>query len=217
MALELELLSSGGLQLPNIDKGTHQGCIVDVIDLGKQALTEVVNGANQPKVKNGVQLFGARVLIGVELVNEQFVMEATEDKPEKTIFRKLYREYSLSKADSANLMKLLKELKPTAKSVAELAGLPCMVGVGETSGGRNKITSLIPLMKGMTPKEPGNPIITFDFDKPVAEVVANLPEWITNNLKEAQNYAGSEVQKMLEEAASSGDAEADSAAEGMLG
>ena len=127
MALELELLSSGGLQLPNIEKGTHQGCIVDVIDLGRQALTEIVNGANQPKVKNGVQLFGARVLIGVELVNEQFTMEATEDKPEKVIYRKLYREYSLSKADSANLMKLLKSLAPTAKSVAELSKIPCVI------------------------------------------------------------------------------------------
>ena len=221
MALELDLLSDGGMTLPKIENGAYPAVIVSICDIGKQLKTDAQT--KEPVLdRAGNPVYSARAVIGFELPTEKVELEAVPAegtnpaKEAKTIHRRIYKEYALVRGDNANLAKLLKTLAPEAKSVADLLGKPCTVQVDKTSTGKDKIASVSGLTKGMSIPVAGSEKYSFDFDKPDAEVFAILPEWLKSNMAEANNYTGSAVEAMALAAKSSGDAAADAEAASML-
>ena len=216
MALELSKLSSGGIQLPAIENGSYPARIVGIVDMGRHPATDAKTNEIK-KDRLGNVITSPRVQLVFELPTERVELPATDDKEAQTIHRRLYKEMALSKGDNAGLTKVLKALCPNATSVGDLLGKACTVQVGKTSSKKDKVESISALTKGMADPETFIEPFIFDFDEPTAEAFANLPDWIKSKIAEATNYEGSKTQEIADSAESSGDADADAAANAMLG
>ncbi len=95
----------------------------------------------------------------------------------------------------------------------DIIGKPCMIEVtNKVVNGvtRNNITNVVKPMNGLDVAEPDCDVYIFDFDNPNKEVYEKLSEFRQGQIKDAVNYEGSAVQKMLDSGstAPSGNAEA---------
>lgn len=83
----------------------------------------------------------------------------------------------------------------------DIIGKPCMIEVtNKVVNGvtRNNITNVVKPMNGLEVAEPDCDVFIFDFDNPSKEVFDKLSEFRQDQIKQAVNYQGSEVEKMLD-------------------
>lgn len=95
----------------------------------------------------------------------------------------------------------------------DIIGKPCMIEVSnKVVNGitRNNITNVVKPMNGLEVAEPDCDVFIFDFDNPSKEVYDKLSEFRQDQIKQALNYPGSEVEKMVDGESSGGNAAQDS-------
>lgn len=114
--------------------------------------------------------------------------------------RMISKEYTLSLHKKANLRLHLEAWRGSVFSPEELKGFDLQKILGKNAmlqvvheqkdNGeiRAKLNAILPLYKGLTGKEPENPIRFFSFDEST-EIPENTPEWIVNRMKEADEWA----------------------------
>lgn len=187
------------------------GRAVLIIDLGTQHNTDIKTRKPQYHVLDaegkwakdgndflyttedtGAPDLSPKVYINFELPTKRIDVDG-ESKP-----RWIGKEYTLSGGQNALLPKVL-----AAAGVEDLPSLldkPVMISVGVTSGGNDKITAVSPPMDGMEVGLLENTPVVFDFDEPDMEQWDKIPNWLQNKIKEAVNYEGSDLQKLVESA-----------------
>lgn len=82
----------------------------------------------------------------------------------------------------------------------DIIGKPCMIEIThkETNKGpRANITNVTRPVHGMEIPEPDCDVFIFDFDNPSKEVYDKLSEFRQDQIKEAVNFQGSKVERML--------------------
>lgn len=178
--------------LGRIDDGTYAARVVQIIDLGMQVQTDYKTG--EPKTyDDGNTVIKPEVYINFEFPTERITI-GDEDKPRWT-----GKQYVLSAHEKAALTSLMAAVAGGSNNVADALGKPCSVTVGSTSGGNAKIVNVAPLMKGMAVPELENPATVFDFDEPDMEAWEKIPNWMKEKIKEATNYNGSKLSKLVKD------------------
>lgn len=92
----------------------------------------------------------------------------------------------------------------------DIIGKPCMVEIShKTVNGvtRMNITNVTRPMAGFEVPEPDCDVFIFDFDNPSKDVYEKLSEFRQGQIKEAVNFEGSAVQKMLDGGSAASDAQ----------
>lgn len=82
-------------------------------------------------------------------------------------------------------------------SAATLSGKPVMVPIGFTSGGKPKITDILPPMEGVEVAAPEGAVFVFDYYNPNKEDFDKLPKFIQDEMARALDYPGSKLEAML--------------------
>lgn len=180
MALVLAEMKSGGKDFGRVEDGTYPARIAQVVDFGIQPQTDYKTGEPTDSVP--------RVMVTWEFPTSRIELE--NDEGTQSLPRWCGKEYTISKSEKSNLMKLVAALAPKARSLDELCNLPAMVQVGSTSGGNAKVTNVLPPMKGMDVAPLEKDSVFFDFDHPNKEAFMSLPAWQRGKIKEAENYNG---------------------------
>lgn len=189
-------MKSGGSSFENLEEGTYVARICRIIDLGSQLVEDIKTG----KTKG----YRPKVSISFELPTETIEIDG-EDKPRW--LSKISVASSHEKSFVSQLVKACGMKFEDVNNINVLLGKPLMIEVGLTSGGKNKVTSVSKLIKGMKVDDLKQDPLFFDFDEPDKEVLKVLPEFIINMLTESKGYKGSEVQKMIESMSKDGDSE----------
>jgi hypothetical protein len=180
MSLVLAEMKQSGNDFGRVEEGTYPARICQVIDFGVQPQTDWQTG--EPTTSK------PRVMITWEFPTSR--AEITNDEGTQSLPRWLSKEFTISKSDKSNLIKLVSALAPRASSLDELLNLPCMVQVGSTSGGKGKVLTVLPAMQGMEVAELENDTAFFDFSHPVQELFESLHVWQQGKIKEAEDYNG---------------------------
>lgn len=180
MTLILSEVKKGGTDFGRVEDGTYPARITQVVDFGVQPQTDWQTG--EPTDSK------PRVMVTWEFPTSRIELE--NDEGTTSLPRWCSKEYTVSKSDKSNLMKLIGALAPKARSLDELINLPCMVQVGSTSGGNAKILAVLPPMSGVDVAELEKDSVFFDFDHPIEDLFKALPEWQQRKIKEAENYTG---------------------------
>jgi len=185
------------------------GRAVLIIDLGVQHNTDIktrkpryhVLDTEGKWLKNGNEFvytteendapdLSPKVYINFELPTTRIDIDGVS-KP-----RWIGKEYTLSNSQNAALPKVL-----AAAGVDDLPSMltkPVTVSIGVTSGGNDKITAISPPMDGVEVPPLENPATVFDFDEPDMEAWEKIPNWIKEKIKNATNYPGSKLSKLVE-------------------
>jgi len=184
----MKVTAGGGKQVDPIGEGTVMARVLSVVTLGEHQYH------SQYPEKGDCN----KVMVTVELPTETMEVEG------KDIPRLLSKTENVYLNEKANLYKVIKALDPTADlgkgyDLSDMIGKPCMVTIGTTSGNKDKITAWTAPMKGMDVPELANESLLFDFYDPNQEVYDKLMEWVKGELKDATNFSGSPLEKMLGE------------------
>lgn len=163
-----------------IDEGTYPARVVQIIDIGLQ----VEDYKGEVKEKN-------KVFVTFEFPTETITID-DEEKP-----RWLSKEFVVSFHEKSALTALINAVPKELEYLSDLIGEAVMVGVGTTSSGKAKVTSVAKLMKGVNIPGLQNKSVAFDFDEPDMDVFHSLPEFLQTKIKEAKNFEGSEVERLL--------------------
>lgn len=177
------------------EDGSYVGTVVGVVDLGTQP-ADAFGGAN-PKL-----------LLQIELVDEP-----QEDGAPSVLLKEV--RYTLSSGSEgyspSTLFTVTKALLNMSTSsleayiqagkftIEQLLGKSAMVTVGTTSpnkergfaGGRAKITTVAPLIKGTSVTEAKTADkLYFDIDDATEENIANLPEFLQKKVQQSEELLG---------------------------
>ena len=170
---------------PNIEDGSYPGYVIRIIDIGMQEKTDYKTGES----------VGQRPTVEVTFELPTELMEYHgEQKP-----RWLSKEYIYSISQKGNvyineksgLAELIKSCgKATGEfehdsfyDIRKLLGETCLVNVGTTSGGNDKVTSTTKLPKGFPQlPEPSKEPKCFDLDEPDMEMYDSLPQWMRDKI-----------------------------------
>lgn len=198
MSKVLELKSHESKTFSRPEDGSYVGTVVGVIDLGTQP-ADAFGGPS------------SKLLLQVELVDEPQADGAptTLLKEVKYVLSSGSTGYSPSTLFTTtkallntNTTKLEDYIKAGKFTVDQLLGKSAMVTVGTTAankekgftGGRAKITSFAPLLKGVTVTEPKTKeLLHFDIDASDRETFDKLSEFLQKRIQSAPefNIAGS--------------------------
>ena len=180
MTLILSEVKSGGTDFGRVEDGTYPARIAQVVDFGIQPQTDWQTG--EPTDSK------PRVMVTWEFPTSRIELE--NDEGTTSLPRWSSKEYTVSKSDKSNLMKLVGALAPKARGLDELINLPCMVQVGSTSGGNAKVLAVLPPMTGVDVAALENESVFFDFDHPEEGLFKTLKPWQQRKVVEAENYTG---------------------------
>lgn len=196
-----EAKGSGGKIPPTIPAGSYPARIVQVIDLGLQD-----GGSFQGEEKDPVR----KIMITYELVDEFLPDE--EGNPQEDKPRWVSEEFPLHnlKADRAKSTIRYRSLDPQEKfggDWTKLLDMPCNVTVVENQGKGKNAGRTFNNVAGTSlprPRDIANwpPLVNvpvyFDLDDIDLDVFNKLPDWIKNKIKGNLEYAGSDLEKLLE-------------------
>lgn len=180
--------SSDKPKIPAIDPGLYPSRVVGVVSLGIQKFTDL-NGLEQVKQK---------VAFIWELPTEVIEVEDSGEIVSKP--RWLAKEFVFSTHSKSALVPVLLGLGWSAKLNSKtnyysggqnadyFVGKPCMLNVGLTSGGNNKVVGVTKVPKGIEVAALVNEPFCFDFNNPDVEVFNRLPKWIQKRIQGAVNY-----------------------------
>jgi hypothetical protein len=175
MAMKIKV--GGGKKMERIGEGTYMARIISVITTGLHQ-----QNSNYPEKGECEKL-----MLTVELPTE------TMDVDGKEMPRLLSKEENLFLNEKSNLYKIIQACDPQADlslgyDLSELISKECMVTIGTTSGGNDKITQWAGIMKGLTVPDQVHDSTIYDFYEPDAEVFEGLLPWVKELIKEASNY-----------------------------
>jgi len=193
MALSRKVIEKeGGSNIPALEEGTYMARIVQVIDLGRQEVTDFKTGK-----PNG---YKHKAHITFEFPDETIELDG-EQKP-----RWYGKDYVVSFHEKSAMYALLTNLKKTdIESVGDLVNTPCMVTIGRTANDKPKVTTVAGVPKGVKVGALVNTANVFDMDDPDMEVWERLPQFIQENIKSSPDYEGSTLQNMIEDEEQEGD------------
>jgi len=186
----MSLKTTGGKSktvYPRVGEGTYPARLVRILDFGNQYATDFKTGEIKT-YEDGNPVIQQKVWIDFELPTETILVEGA-NKP-----RWLGKEYSISLHEKSALSALIKAADPTGKAtlkgrnIAGLLGLPLMITVGSTSTGKDKISNVSSLVKGMTVDNLSNPTLIFDLDSNDRKTFDGLPDWMKKRIQEGIGY-----------------------------
>jgi hypothetical protein len=196
MALDFSGKKKAKVDYGRVEDGSYPARIVRILDLGEQYSTDFKTGEIKT-YEDGNQVIQHKVWIDFEFPTEQIEIDG-EQRP-----RWLGKEYTVSSHEKAALVGLLKAADPDGKktlngrNVKGLLGLPLMVTVGSTSGGKAKVGAVNRLMKGMTVDNLANPTLFFDLDEKNVETFATLPAWLQKRITDGVGFSSTPFSKAL--------------------
>lgn len=174
-----------------IGEGTFPARIVQIIGLGRHENTNWQTGAvmldddGKPKPPTN------KVMITYELPTETIEIDG-EQKPRWTS-----KEYNLFFSDKAALAQVLNAAAEGSDDLEDALGKAVSLTIGTTSGGKDKVTAVTKLMKGVEVAELSQEAKIFNFDDPDIEVYNNLFDWQKKKMQEAVNFKKSKLESML--------------------
>lgn len=164
-------------KVERIGEGLYPARVVGVVDVGIQKFTDF----NQNEVVK------PKLVIIFELPTETLEVEEAGEIIEKP--RWVSREFIISFHEKSGLMKILNGLGwKKGENLDSLINKPCMVELGSTSTGNDKLQNVTKVPKGIAVADLYNSPLVFDMDEPDMEVYNKLPKWIKTKITEAVNY-----------------------------
>lgn len=168
------LTETGGSSFVELETGSYPVRVQSIINLGTQQNDYDKNNITDQK----------QVLVTYEFVDESITIKGEE------LPRIMSVTYSngcgeLSKLRIAAEVLLDRKLPINVPfDLSELLGKPGIANVGLTSGGKPKVSGIIPPMRGMTVSPAKLPETMFDFDANFdLTVLEALPKWIVDKVK----------------------------------
>lgn len=172
---------------PRIEDGSYPARIVQILDFGMQLETDYKTG--EPKTyDDGNPIVRHKVWVNFEFPTELIEIDGVQ-KP-----KWLGKEFSVSAHEKSALYNLLKAADPKGtitnkgRNVGGLLGLPVMVSVSSTSGGKAKISSVSGVPKGMQVDSLQNPEVLFDLDGDDVATFESLPNWMQERIKDGVDF-----------------------------
>lgn len=168
----MKFKKGSGKKAPRIGEGTYVARLVQLIGMGEHERDD-----RYPE-KGTCN----KVLFTFELPTETIEIEGKE-KP-----RFLSKEENLFYTEKSNLYKMMQVLDPDGSKTKNgdnpggVLGSECMLEVGTTAGGKDKITGLMKLMKGVPVPETDTELLYYDPDSHDANVFSKLPTWIKDRI-----------------------------------
>lgn len=187
MALNFNETKKAKKDFGRIEEGSYPARIVQLVDFGNQYATDYKTGEVK-KYDDGNDVIQHKIFINFEFPTETIEIDG-ETKPRWT-----GKEFTLSSHEKSALYSLLKAADPkgtatnNGRNAAGLLGLPVMVTVGSTSGGKAKITTISGVPKGMQVDALANPEQFFDLDSDDIESFEKLPEWMQKRITEGVDF-----------------------------
>ena len=171
-----------GNDFPLTEAGNHLAICYSIVDLGTQELTFEGNSKDVHRVR-----------IVWELPKERIEING-EDLP-----RAIGKEYTLSLHKKSALRQHLESWRAKVFTRAELDGFKvnnilgksCMLNIiHDTYQNEDyaKISSISPLMKGMIPTEPENPIVSFSIQNDGFDNIPDIPDWMKDKIYKSLEY-----------------------------
>lgn len=190
--------AGGGKSVERIGEGTFMARVVSLVTLGE----------HQYHSKYPEKGDCDKLLITVELPSETVDVDGVD------VPRLLSKTENVFLNEKSNLYKIVQACDPSTDisngyDLSGLIGKECMVTIGTTSGGKDKITQWAGIMKGLTVPEQVAKSVLFDFYSPDQEIFNDMMDWVKEELQSANNFSGSELEKMVTGDTSTPDAEED--------
>ena len=170
-----------------VEDGAYPARVVSIIDFGMQYATDYKTGEVK-KYDDGNDVIQHKVWINFEFPDELIDVDG-EQEP-----RWYGKEYTVSAHEKSALYALLKAVDPKGvateggRNVKGLLGLPAMVTIGSTSGGKAKIVSVSGVPKGMQVDALQNPEVLFDLDGDDLETFNSLPKWMQDRITDGVDF-----------------------------
>jgi len=213
MALAFDQGSGEKKDYGRIDKGTYGARVARIIDMGRQHDTmwnpttkeqqklyyEVDEDGKNVTNDDGFSkkspiVSDSPVIVPKVMVTYETPDETFEYKGEQSP-RWIDKVYNITKTGA--IAKLAQALVPDATGVSDLAGVACMISVGSTASGKQKVVSANPVMKGMEVPDLANDCVLFDLEAPDLAVFNTLPKFIQDDIKSEMGFNGSPLQRLL--------------------
>jgi len=178
---------SKGKDFGRVEDGAYPVRVVQLLDFGNQYATDYKTGEIK-KYDDGNEIIQHKIWINFEFPTETIEIDG-ENKP-----RWLGKEFTLSSHEKSALFSLLKAADPkgvatnNGRNPVGLLGLPVMVTVGSTSGGKAKIASVSAVPKGMQVEALQNKEVFFDLDSDDVETFETLPDWMKKRIQEGVDF-----------------------------
>jgi len=167
-----------------IGEGTYPARIVQIIRLGDQRIFHYQTG--KPELnKRGEQKILPKLWVTFELPTETIEIDG-EDKP-----RWISKEYTESTHETAAFYSVVMAADKNAPDLESLLGKAVMVTIGTTSGGKDKVTQVAPLMKGVKVDDLANPTLYYDIDDHDQDVYEKLPEFLRDKIDASEQRSSS--------------------------
>ena len=176
MSLNTATTSKPKTDYGRVGEGSYPARITQIIDLGYQVQTDWQTG-EEKTWDDGSVMKKPEVFITYELPTETITVDE-EEKP-----RWLSKTYILSNHEKAALTGVMNAAKVESTNVADLLDKPVGITVGTTSGGKDKITAVAPMMAGVDVAPLAKTATVFDLDNPNMEVYGKLPNFIKEKLE----------------------------------
>lgn len=179
-------VSSSKKSYPVLAKGTYPARVVQIVDLGVQQehqypsdkpLYWTPDGKKVPE-ETGNPVLQPRVFINFEFPTKLFDYDG-EQKPYW-----VGKEFTVSNDDRSNMYALMEAagLDPVNGNIGSLLDKTVQATIGETSGGKAKVTTITAVMEGITVPELVNTPVLFDLDEFDTAVYENLPSWLKDKI-----------------------------------
>lgn len=204
MGLNVNDAGSAPTKFPTAEPGSYPARVVGVVDLGLQPQQAWQGVAKDPVVKFAITY----EMVDLFMVDEEG--QELKDKPRHITEIMPLHNINAEKAKSTARYKALDPTGATGGNFAALVGTPCHVTIvlNTQTKGKNagKTFENVAAVTAMRKKEADacpplvNTGYVFDLDAPDLEVYARLPKFIQAILTSNLNFAGSELQRLLEEA-----------------
>ena len=197
-ANKLEKPKSGNKQ-PVLEIGNYPGRLVQVITLGLQP-QRPYNGQEKAPVQELYTTY--------ELADEFMIDEDGNEIEDKPRWISEYFPFHHLSSDMAKSTKRYLALDPTEEHKGDWSAIvntPCNINIVQNKKSDGNVYNNISAVSGMREKDAAktpelkNPPKIFDLSDPDLEIFRSLPNWLQDKIKEALDFEGSLLEKMLEE------------------
>jgi len=174
----------GGKGFDPVAEGVHNAVCYTVVDLGTH-LDEKFGKRNHS------------ALIGWEIPSERIEIE--RDGVKMNLPRAISKKYTLSLNEKANLRKDLQtwrgrvftEKELEGFDIKNLLGKSCMIQVIHNKSSEKtyaNIAAIMPLMKGIAPLVPENPLAFYSIQDNRDMIPPGIPDWISDIIKKSDEW-----------------------------
>lgn len=154
-----------------IGEGTQPARIVQVIRLGNQETEWKGVKSNKPQIWLTFEL----PFVTIEIDGEE--------KP-----RWISKRYTESTNEKSNLRKVIDASNPKAEDWDDLLGCDCLISIGSTENGNDKVLDCMKTPKGMTVPELVNDPVYFDIDNPDQDILGSLPDFLKEMVMSSEEF-----------------------------